>query len=95
MTVTIATPDRQTVAALSRSFVDPKRLTACLERASALFGGVRVRAAKYVAVPFDPETYAFRMLGELALPAPTSWPHLQQLVAVLAQELRQAGFTVE
>jgi hypothetical protein len=95
MTVTIATPDRQTVAALSRSFVDARRLTACLERASAVFDGVHVRAAKCVAVPFDPDAYSFRMLGELSLPVPTSWPRIERLVEVLAEELRLAGFTVE
>jgi hypothetical protein len=95
MTVTIATPDRQTVTALTRRFVDARRLTACLQRASTTFDGAYVRAAKAVAVPFVPDSFSFAMLGELALPEPTSWPRLAELVATLSQELRAAGFTVE
>jgi hypothetical protein len=95
MTVTIATPDRQTVTALSRSFVDARRLTACLERASATFDGAYVRAAKAVAVPFVRDSFTFAMLGELALPAPTSWQRIERLVAALSAELRAAGFTIE
>jgi hypothetical protein len=95
MTVTIATPDRQTVSALSRSFVDARRLTACLERASAVCGGASVRAARCVGLPFDPDAHAFRVLGELALASPRSWLDMVRLVEVLAGELRAAGFTVE
>jgi hypothetical protein len=95
MTVTIATPDRQTVSALSRHFVDARRLTRCLERASAVFDGVHVRAAKAVAVPFDADAHAFAMLGELALPVPTSWLRIERMAEVLGEELRAAGFTVE
>ncbi|MCU1283491.1 MAG: hypothetical protein JWM53_7037, partial [bacterium] len=54
MTVTIATPDRKTVAALSKKPVEPARITRCLERASASFAGARVIDAQCVALLFDP-----------------------------------------
>jgi hypothetical protein len=95
MTVTIATPDRKTVAALTRAIVEPARITACLERVSATLVGVRVIDAQCVALPFDPEAHAFSVCGELQLPAPASWTTLRQVARVLADELRAAGFRIE
>jgi hypothetical protein len=95
MTVTIATPDRKTVAALTRSLVEPKRITACLQRASSWFLGARVVDAQCVALPFDPNAHTYRVCGELQLAAPASWDTLQQVARVVAEELRAAGFAVE
>ena len=95
MTVTIATPDRRTVAALARTKVDPARITACLRRVSSSLDGARVVAAQCVALPFDPQAHSFSVLGELQLPAATSWASLERVASALARELQRAGFAIE
>jgi hypothetical protein len=95
MTITIATPDRQTVTALTRSLIEPVRLTRCLRRASSWFDGARVVDAQCVSLPLGPEVRAFRVCGELQLPAPTNWATVRRMAIVLADELRADGFSVE
>lgn len=95
MTVTIATPDRRTVAALSRTPVEPRRITACLARAAIAFAGARVVDAQCVALPLDPGAHAFSVCGELRLPGPTSWASLRQVAMAVAEALRADGFAIE
>jgi hypothetical protein len=95
MTVTIATPDRKTVTAFGRARVDPTRLTACLRRTSWWFAGVRVHAARAVAVPLAADAHAYSVLGELELPWPTTWNRLMHVAQALALELQAAGFAIE
>jgi hypothetical protein len=95
MTVTIATPDRKTVTALSRAFVDPARLTACLRRTSSWFAGVRVHGARAVTVPLTAQTHAYSVLGELELPGRTTWDGVMRVAQALALELQAAGFAIE
>lgn len=95
MTITIATPDRRTVAALARTAVEPARLTGCLERAASWFAGARVVEARCAALPFDPGAHTFALLGELRLARPTSWDGVRRVALALADELRAAGFAVE
>jgi hypothetical protein len=95
MTVTIATPDRKTVAALTKKAVEPARITRCLERASVGFAGARVVDAQCVALPFDPQAHAFTVCGEVRLPADVGRETLAQVARALALELRRAGFAVE
>ena len=95
MTVTIATPDRQTVAALTRALVEPSLITGCLERVSMWYQGARVVDAQCVALPFGPRGQAYSVCGELQLPAPADWATLRQLARVLAEELKAAGFRIE
>ena len=95
MTVTIATPDRQTIAALTRSLVEPSLITECLERVSLWYRGARVVDAQCVALPFDPRAHAYSVCGELQLPAPADWATLRQVARVLAEELKAAGFSIE
>ncbi|MCU1282996.1 MAG: hypothetical protein JWM53_6542 [bacterium] len=95
MTVTIATPDRKTVAALSKKAVEPARITRCLERASASFAGARVIDAQCVALLFDPHAHTFTVCGELQLPAEVDWKTLAQVARALALELRRDGFAVD
>jgi hypothetical protein len=95
MTVTLATPDRKTVTALTRSLVEPARITACLRRVSSWYAGTRVVDAQCVALPLDPRAHTFSVCGELKLAAPTSWATLHQVMRAVAEELRAAGFAVE
>jgi len=95
MTVTIATPDRRTVAALTQMLVEPARITACLARVSTWFVGARVVDAQCVALPFHPQAHTYSVCGELQLPEPTTWAMLQRVASALAEELRAAGFAVE
>lgn len=95
MTVTIATPDRKTVAALTRRAVEPARITRCLERTSARFTGARVVDAQCVALPFDPQAHTFTVHGELQLPAEVDWKTLAQVAGALALELKRDGFAVD
>jgi hypothetical protein len=94
MTVTIATPDRRTVAALAKR-AEPARITRCLERASASFAGARVVGAQCVALPFDSQARTFTVCGELQLPAEVDWKTLAQVARALALELRRDGFAVD
>jgi hypothetical protein len=96
--VTIATsPDRRTVAALSRSLMEPYRMTACLRRASSWFGaGVRVVDAQCVRIPFDRDrTRNFSVVGEIRLPEQRTWTLASEVAGALALELRRAGFCVD
>ena len=95
MKVTIATPDRKTVAALTKRPVEPARITRCLERASAGFAGTRVIDAQCVALPFDPQAHTFTVCGELRLPAEVGWEALSAVARAVARELERAGFAVE
>ncbi|HEX8952964.1 MAG TPA: hypothetical protein VF997_02265 [Polyangia bacterium] len=95
MKVTIATPDRKTVAALSRKLVEPARITRCLERASAVFDGAHVVDAQCVALPFDPRAHAFSVCGEVRLPREVGWETLSAVARAVARELERAGFAVE
>jgi hypothetical protein len=94
--VTIATsPDRRTVAALSRSLLEPDRMTACLRRASSWFGGgVRVVEAQCVRIPFD-QSRGFSVCGEIRLPEQRTWTLASEVAGALALELRRAGFRVD
>lgn len=95
MTVTIATPDRKTVAALALTAVAPARITSCLERVAAWFAGARVVEARAAGLPLDPGAWAFPVCGELVLPGPTSWAGLRRIAMALADELRAEGFAVQ
>jgi hypothetical protein len=95
MKVTIATPDRKTVAALTKKLVEPARITRCLERASAGFAGTRVIDAQCVALPLDPQAHTFSVCGELRLPSEVGWEVLSAVARALARELERAGFAVE
>ena len=95
MKVTIATPDRKTVAALSRRLVEPARITRCLERASAVFDGAHVVDAQCVALPLNPEAHTFSVLGELRLPTEVGWETLSAVARAVARELERAGFAIE
>jgi hypothetical protein len=95
MKVTIATPDRKTVAALTKKIVEPARITRCLERASAGFAGTRVIDAQCVALPFDPHAHTFTVLGEVRLPSEVGWEALSAVARAVARELERAGFAVE
>lgn len=96
MKVTIATPDRKTVAALSRAIVEPARITRCLELASAVVEGARVVDAQCVALPFAPQAaHAFSLLGEVRLPREVGWETLSVVARAVARELERAGFAVE
>ncbi len=95
MKVTIATPDRKTVAALSRAIVEPARITRCLERASAVVEGARVVDAQCVALPLDPQVRAYSLVGEVRLPAEVGWETLSAVARAVARELERAGFAVE
>ena len=95
MTVTIATPDRKTVAALAKRLHEPARITRCLERASAGFAGTRVVDAQCVALPFDPAAHTFTVCGELRLPSEVGWEALSVVARAVARELERAGFRVE
>ncbi len=95
MKVTIATPDRKTVAALSRAVVEPARLTRCLERVSAVFDGAEVVDAQCVALPFAPTAHAFSVYSELRLPTEVGWETLSAVARAVAHELERAGFAVE
>lgn len=95
--VTIATTiDRRSVAALTRGLVDPRRITACLRRASSSFGdGVRVVEAQYVRIPLDRDAPGFSVCGELRLPAREGWRLASEVAGALAHELRRAGFRID
>jgi hypothetical protein len=96
--VTIATsPDRRTVAALSRSLMEPDRMTACLRRASSWFGGgVRVVEAQCVRIPFDRDrSRSFSVCGEIRLPEARTWTLASEVAGALALELRRAGFRID
>ena len=95
MKVTIATPDRKTVAALTKKLVEPAKITRCLERASAGFAGTRVVDAQCVALSFDPQAHAFAVHGELRLPSDVGWEALSAVARAVARELERAGFSIE
>ena len=90
--VVATTPDKRTVAALSQHFVDPARITDCLESAARSLGGAEVVGARCVAIPLSSDPWAFAVCGELRLTKTDT--DASVAAEVLSRALRRAGFQV-
>ena len=85
------TPDKSSIAAMTKKFVDPVRITHCLERASKFVTGAKVISARHVSLPLSHDPFSFAVCGELQL---GDEGQADAAALVLAHELRRAGFAV-